>query len=300
MFIADTVSPSWDLVADYQILTHYPYMQHAYLAGTMVAILAGIVGYFMIVRNQSFAGHSLANVGFAGATGAALFGISPIIGLFIAGVCAATGIHVLGLGSGQSRQNDVAVGAILTASLAIGYIFLFFTKSEYGGSVYTVLFGNPLGISAADVQIIFATTIIFGIILILIARPLLFASIDPDVAAARGVPVRSLSLIYLLLLALVVAVSVQIIGVLLIFALLVTPAAIANSLTPRPGFAVVLAISFGVLFTWLGLALSYFTQYPVGFYITSLAFGTYVLVQVSHWVERRNSHATVGPQGSVA
>jgi zinc/manganese transport system permease protein len=278
--------PSWDLVADYQILTHYPYMQHAFEAGTLVAILAGVVGYFMVLRGQSFAGHSLANVGFAGATGAALIGLSPVIGLFIAGTLAAAGIQVLGLGARQTRHNDIAVGAIFTASLALGYLFLFITPSEYGASVYTVLFGNPLGVSAADVRTILLATVVFGGVMILIARPLLFASLDPDVAASRGVPVQALSMGYLLVLALVVAVAVEIIGVLLIFALLVTPAAVANILTPRPAVAVGLAVGLGVIFTWLGLAVGFFTPYPVGFFITTFAFGAYVAVQGGRWLWR--------------
>jgi zinc/manganese transport system permease protein len=279
--------PSWDLVADYQILTQYPFMQHAFEAGTLVAILAGIVGYFMVIRSQSFAGHSLANVGFAGATGAALIGLSPILGLFIAGGLAAVGIQTLGLGARQTRQNDIAVGAIFTAALALGYLFLYLTPSAYGGSIYSVLFGNPLGISADDVRTVIITTVIFGGVMVAIARPLLFASLDPAVAAARGVPVRALGFGYLLLLALVVAVAVQIIGVLLIFALLVTPAAIANRLTARPVVAVGLAAGFGVLFTWLGLAIGYFTPYPVGFFITTFAFAAYVLVRVGIWAQQR-------------
>src|ERR1700726_4173041 len=121
IIFADTLSPSWDLVADVQILLPFPYMQNAYLAGTLVAITAGIMGYFMVLRSQSFAGHSLANVGFAGATGAVLVGIPPIVGLFLAGALAAIGIQTLNEASGSSRQSDIAVGAILTASLALGF-----------------------------------------------------------------------------------------------------------------------------------------------------------------------------------
>src|ERR671923_2662558 len=112
--LADVFSPSWDLVADVQILLHFPFMQNAYLAGTLVAITAGLMGFFMVLRSQSFAGHSLANVGFAGATGAVLFGIPPIVGLFLAGVLAAVGIQTLNLAEGQSRQSDIAVGAVFT------------------------------------------------------------------------------------------------------------------------------------------------------------------------------------------
>src|SRR5260370_28357429 len=203
--LADTVGPSWDLVADVQALLHYHFMQNAYLAGTLVAVVAGVVGYFMVLRNQSFAGHSLANVGFAGATGAALFSLPPVVGLFIAGVLAAVGIQTLNLGARQTRQSDVAVGAVLTASLALGFLFIHLATAEYAANVYNVLFGNVLGISDADVSIILWSTLVLLVILLVIARPLCFASLDPDVAAAQGVPVRALAFVYLVLLALVVA-----------------------------------------------------------------------------------------------
>ncbi len=276
---ADTLSPSWDLVADIQILFHFHFMQNAYLAGTLVAITAGIMGYFMVLRSQSFAGHSLANVGFAGATGAVLFGIPSVVGLFIAGLCAAAGMQVLTLANRQGRQSDSAVGAVFSASLALGFLFIHLATAEYAANVYNILFGNVLGITDSDVHIIVWSTLVLLVILLVIARPLCFASLDPDVAAAQGVPVRGLAFGYLALLALVVAIAVQVVGVLLIFALLVTPAAIAYYLTTRPGVAVALAVVLALSFTWLGLAVGYFTPYPVGFFITTFAFGTYVLVR---------------------
>ena len=282
--IADTVSPSWDLVADIQILLHYHFMQNAYLAGTLVALTAGIMGYFMVLRSQSFAGHSLANVGFAGATGAVLFGIPPIVGLFLAGALAAVGIQALNQASGSSRQSDIAVGAVFTASLALGFLFIFLATAEYAANVYNVLFGNVLGISDTDVRIILWSTLVLVGAFLFIARPLFFASIDPDVAAARGVPVRALALGYLMLLALAVAVAVQVVGVLLIFALLVTPAAIAQEVTARPAVAAAVAVVLALIFTWVGLAVGYFTPYPVGFFITTFAFGTYTLVRGGRFV----------------
>jgi len=283
---ADTLSPSWDLVADIQILLHYHFMQNAYLAGTLVAVIAGFMGYFMVLRSQSFAGHSLANVGFAGATGAVLFGIPSIAGLFVAGVLAAVGIQTLNLAE-NNRQSDVAVGAVFTASLALGFLFIALATSEYAANVYDVLFGNPLGISDGDVVIIACSTLVLVGAFVLIARPLFFASIDPDVAAARGVPVRTLGFVYLVLLALVVAVAVQVVGVLLIFALLVTPAAIAQYVTTRPLVAAAVAVLLSLIFTWIGLAVGYFTPYPVGFFITTFAFGTYVLVRSGRFVLNR-------------
>ncbi len=284
---ADLYPPSWDLVADIQILLHFHFMQNAYLAGTLVAITAGIMGYFMVLRSQSFAGHSLANVGFAGATGAVLFGIPAVIGLFVAGVCAAAGMQALNLAERHSRQSDIAIGVVFTASLALGYLFIHLATAEYAANVYNILFGNVLGISDSDVSIILWSTLVLLVILLVIARPLCFASLDPDVAAAQGVPVRALAFGYLVLLALVVAVAVQVVGVLLIFALLVTPAAIAQYLTTRPGVAVSIAVVLALGFTWFGLAIGYFTPYPVGFFITTFAFGTYVLVRGGRFVMNR-------------
>ena len=136
---ADQFSPSWDLVADIQILLHFHFMQNAYLAGTLVAVVAGIMGYFMVLRSQSFAGHSLANVGFAGATGAVLFGIPSVIGLFVAGVCAAAGMQALNLAERHHRQSDIAVGAVFTASLALGYLFLHLAFADSVGAAATVI-----------------------------------------------------------------------------------------------------------------------------------------------------------------
>jgi zinc/manganese transport system permease protein len=277
--LADGFSPSWDLLADIQILLHFHFMQNAYLAGTLVALAAGVMGYYMVLRNQSFAGHSLANVGFAGATGATLFGIPAVVGLFVAGVLAALGIQSLNVAERDSRQSDIAVGSVFTAALALGFLFIFLATSEYAANVYDVLFGNVLGISDLDVSIIAWMTLALAVVFVLIARPLFFASLDPDVATARGVPVQALSFGYLILLALVVAIAAQVVGVLLIFSLLVTPAAIAQNLTARPVRAIALAALLALLFTWVGLAVGFFTLYPVSFFITSFAFGTYVLVR---------------------
>src|ERR1700676_5269503 len=285
--LADTLSPSWDLVADIQILLHFHFMQNAYLAGTLVAITAGLMGFFMVLRGQSFAGHSLANVGFAGATGALLFGIPPVVGLFLAGGLAAVGIQTLNAEAGERRQSDIAVGAVLTAALALGFLFIHLATAEYAANVYNVLFGKVLGINDSGVGVIAGSTLILLGVLLFIARPFFFASLDPDVAAASGVPVRLLAFGYLVLLALEVAVAVQVVGVLLIFALLVTPAAIAQDITTRPAVAAAIAVALALFFTWMGLAVGYFTPYPVGFFITTFAFGTYALVRGGRFILNR-------------
>ena len=272
------VQPTWNLVTDLQQVLAYHFMQNAFEAGTLMALIAGTVGYFMVLRGQSFAGHTLANVGFAGAAGAALIGWSPVVGLLIFGIGTALLIDLLG-GKHTKTQwgQDVAIGTIQTFALGLGLLFVRL-YSSYAAGIYALLFGAVLGISDRDVVVIALTTAIALLGLMAIARPLLFASIDPDVAEARGVPVRLLSRAFLILLALAVAQAVQVVGVLLIFALLVTPAAIAQQVTARPVVAIGLSIFLALLFTWTGLAIAYFTPYPVGFFITSFAFGTYCLV----------------------
>jgi len=260
-------------------LFHYHFMQNAFIAGTIIAILAGMVGYFMVLRNQSFAGHALANIGFAGATGAALLGVAPLLGLFLSGILGALGIQWLGAGLQQSRRSDIATGAVFTASLALGFLFVHFSTAQ-SNNIYNVLFGNALGISDADVKITWLSALPVLALLMLAARPLLFASVDPVVASARGVPVGGLGLGFLIVLALVVAVSIQVVGALLIFALLVTPAATARRLSTHPPMAAGLAVLLAVICTWLGLIAGYYTLYPVSFFITTFSFGFYVLVRL--------------------
>jgi zinc/manganese transport system permease protein len=279
------IGPTGDLLTDLTDLFHYPFMQHAFLAGTLVAVVAGALGYFMVLRRQSFAGHTLANVGFAGAAGAALIGQPPVVGLLVFGLAAALGIGWLserqgeGSGSGQWRQ-DIAVGTVLAFSLGLGLLFERLTSS-YAGGIYAILFGAALGVSERDITVIAITTGIALVALVFIGRPLFFASLDPLVAGARGVPVRLLSYVFLALLAFAVAQAVQVVGVLLIFSLLVTPGATAQQLTTRPGRAIALSILLALFFTWVGLTIAYYTPYPVGFFITSYAFGTYIVVRLA-------------------
>lgn len=286
---ADDVQLSWNLIADAQQLFAYHFMQNAFLAGTLIALLAGAVGYFMVLRGQSFAGHMLANVGFAGAVGAKLIGWSPVVGLLVFSLGAALGIGVLGERNSRVQWGQgVAIGTVQTFALGLGILFVQLSSS-YAAGIYTLLFGAVLGISDRDVSVIAVTTVVTLAALVTIARPLLFASIDPDVAEARGVPVRLLDNAFLVLLAFATAQAVQVVGVLLIFALLVTPAAIAQQVTARPTTAVALSIFLALLFTWVGLAIAYFTPYPVGFFITSLAFGTYGLVRLFQLLPKRRA-----------
>lgn len=269
-----------NLIANLQQLFAFHFMQNAFLAGTLIAAVAGAVGYFMVLRGQSFAGHTLANIGFAGAAGASLMGLSPVVGLLCFEILAALGIDWLG-GEQTKPQwgQDVAIGTVQTFALGLGLFFVQLSTAHTAG-IYALLFGAVLGISDRDVSVIAVTALVTLAGLMGIARPLLFASIDPEVAAARGIPTRLLNRVFLLLLAFAVSQAVQVVGVLLIFALLVTPAAIAQRITARPPIAIGLSIAFAIAFTWAGLAVGYFTPYPVGFFITSFAFGTYIFVRL--------------------
>ena len=272
--------PSWDLVADVQLLLQFHFMQNALVVGTLVAILGGAVGYFVVLRGQSFAAHMLSQVGFPGAAAATLLHASPVAGLIVFCVGSALGIGLLGRELDTGRRFEAAtVGTILAFSLGLGLLFFhLFAGSAQG--IYTFLFGAILGISDGDVLITLVTTVLSLAVLTVLGRPLIFASIDPDVAEARGVPLRAISMAFLVLVALAVAVTVQIVGTLLIFALLVAPGAAAQQLTARPGLGLLLTVALSLLVTWAGLSVAYFTVYPAGFLITSFAFGTYVAIRL--------------------
>lgn len=277
---AADVELTWNLAANLRQLFAFHFMQNAFWAGTLIAIVAGAVGYFMVLRGQSFAGHTLANIGFAGAAGATLIGQPPVVGLLLFEGLAALGIDWLGGEQTQrQRRQDVAIGTIQTFALGLGLFFVQLSSNHTAG-IYALLFGAVLGISDRDVSVIAWTALVTLAGMMAIARPLLFASIDPLVAESRGIPVRLLNRAFLVLLAFAVSQAVQVVGVLLIFALLVTPAAIAQRLTARPFVAIGLSIVLGIIFTWAGLAIGYFTPYPVGFFITSFAFGTYIMVRL--------------------
>jgi len=254
----------------------YSFIQNAFMAGSVVAVAAALLGYFLVIRGLTFAGHALSNVGFAGAAGAVLVGIPPVYGLLIFTVGASVIISLIGK---QIRERDVAVGVVMTFALGLGILFL----SLYNGfaeRAYSILFGTILGISRDDVIVtaIFSSLIIIG--LGILARPLMFSSFDSGVAEARGVPVRALGVAFLILVALAVSVAVQVVGILLIFTLLVGPAATANRLTSQPARAMLLAIFLALAYTWLGILLAANTVWPVSFFIATLSFGVYLPVRL--------------------
>jgi zinc/manganese transport system permease protein len=275
-----TTGPSWDLVWDLQQLLAFHFMQNALITGTIVAVLAGAVGYFIVLRGQSFAAHTLSQVGFPGAAAGVLAHVSPLAGLLAFCTGSALGIGLMGRDLDAGRRSESAViGTILAFSLGLGLLFFRLYAGTAQG-VYSFLFGTVLGIADRDVAITAVVAAAALLVLGVIGRPLLFGSIDPEVARARGVPVRALSMAFLVLVALAVAQAVQIVGTLLIFALLVAPGAAAQQLSTRPWSALALSVGFAVAFTWLGLAVAYFTIYPVGFFVTTFAFGTYLVLRL--------------------
>ena len=263
----------------------YPFIQNAFLAGSLVAITTGILGFFLVARGLTFAGHALSNIGFAGAAGAVLLGVSPVIGLLTATVGAGLAISVLGR---EIRERDVAIGVIMTFALGLGILFLSLYHG-YAEQAYSILFGTIVGISRSDVWVTAGLSAGLITIMALVERPLLFSSFDSELAEARGLPVRLLGSLFLVLVAVTVSIAMQVIGVLLVFALLVGPPATAIRLVRRPASAIGLSIMLGLVYTWLGILLAANSTWPVSFYITTLAFGIYLPVRyLSKYRTERN------------
>lgn len=250
----------------------YEFMRNAFMAGGIVAILAGATGYFLVLRSQAFAGHALSHVGFAGATGAALVGAPPIFGMLAFMIAGAAAMGALGR---RLRASDVTIGAVLALSLGLGMLFLHFFTA-YASQVTALLFGNVLGVDGAMLRILGASAVLCLALLALISRPLLFASLQPEIAEAKGVSLRTVGILYLVIVAVATAASIQIVGVLLVFTLLVCPAAAAQKLTSRVGHGLLLSILLALAEAWLGIALAYATDWPVSFWISALSVVVYL------------------------
>jgi len=245
----------------------YDFMRTAFVASGVAAVLAGTVGYFLVLRGQTFAGHALSHVGFTGATGAVLFGLSPLAGLL--GFTLLTGIG-MGLFGEKLSERDVAVGMMLSLALGLGLLFLhFYTRAATQATA--LLFGNVLGVDDTGLATLVALAIGSLAALAFIVRPLVFASLQPELAEARGVPLRAVSVAYLAIVAIAVAECAQIVGVLLVFTLMVGPAAAARNLSRRLGAAVALSAGLALFDAWGGLTLAFYTDWPVSFCITALS-----------------------------
>ena len=257
-------------------ILQYAFIQNAFLAGSLVAVVAAITGYFLIVRGLTFAGHALSHIGFAGAAGAVLLGIDPVLGLLVFTTGSSVVIGLLGK---ELRERDIAIGVVMTFTLGLGILFLAL-YSGFAERAYSILFGTILGISQTDVLVTAIFSVLAVVALLTLFRPLLFSSFDPEVAQARGVPVRLLGVIFLVLVAITVSMSVQVVGILLIFTLLVGPAATANRLIRHPIGAIVLAVILGVTYTWTAIFLAAISSVPVSFCLAAISFGVYLPVRL--------------------
>src|SRR5580693_4063849 len=251
----------------------YDFMRHAFAAAAIVAVVAGLVGYFLVLRGQTFAGHALAHVGFTGATGAVLVGASPLAGLVAATVVAGVG---MGFAGERLAQRDVAIGMVLSLALGFGLLFLHFFTA-YATQVTALLFGNVLAVDIGTVWTLLAVGVVIVAALAIISRPLLFASLQPEVAEAKGVSLRLYSVLFLAIVALATAECAQIVGVLLVFALMVGPAAAAQRLTTGIGRGLLLSAGLALFQAWAGITLAFYTDWPSSFWITALSAGTYLL-----------------------
>jgi zinc/manganese transport system permease protein len=251
-----------------------PFMRNAFIAGALVALAAGVIGYFVVIRSGEFSAHALGHIGFPGATGAVLIGLSPTLGLAV--FCIGGAIIIGALGR-HVDERATATGTILAFATGLGILFSSLaTKSS--NIVTNVLFGNLLAVSGDQITVFVWFTVVLLAVVAAIARPLTLASVNPEVAEAKGVPVRLLGLVFLVLMGLVITMAVQVVGTLLLFALVVTPPATALRLTARPSRVVAIGIAIGLFSVVGGLVLAVMFNLPPSFFIVSCSFLIWILV----------------------
>ncbi len=270
-----------------QLLAEH-FVHTALWAGAVAAVVSGAIGVFVVARGMSFAVHAISELGFTGATGALVIGLDPVLGIFGGSLLVG---FVLGLLSLRGRERDSAIGAVLAFGLGLGYLF-FSLYQAYATEALNLLFGNIFGVSDTQLRnlAIVGTVVLLG--LALLYRPLLFSSVDPEIAAARGVPLRALSVAIFLLLALTTAEAIQVVGVLLVLTLVITPAAAAQRLTGRPTLVLLLSVAIALVSTEGGILLSLAKPWPPSFFITAISFACYVAARYYDWSRGRESRPT--------
>lgn len=238
------------------------FMMNTWIVATIVAVISGVVGFFAVLRGSTFAAHAIPNGAFAGAAGASLVGISTLAGLAVFSVAGALGIGALG----RRARHDVVTALALVLMLGMGALFVS-VSNQYAQETYSLLFGEVFGIGADEVLPIAGLGVLSIAAVIALFRPLMLSSALPEVAESRGVSSRRMEMIFLLVVALTTSMTVPVVGALLMFSLMVGPAAAARSFTSRPGLAVALAVAFGLVTVWTGIAVSYETNWPLGFFV---------------------------------
>jgi zinc/manganese transport system permease protein len=245
----------------------YDFMQNAFAASGIAAVVSGLVGYFLVLRGQTFAGHALGHIGFAGATGAVLLGVAPIWGLV--GLTVAAGVAMGALGERISGR-DVAIGVVLALALGFGLLFLHY-YTAFATQATALLFGNVLAVDRSTIATLLGLAVVTLAGLAVIMRPLIFASLQPELAEAKSVPLNFISIAFLVIVALAVSESAQIVGILLVFALMVGPPATAQRLVTGLWSGVALSAVLALAEAWLGLVIAYYTDWPVSFCIATLS-----------------------------
>jgi zinc/manganese transport system permease protein len=252
------------------------FVHTALLAGGVVAVVSGAIGVFVVMRGLSFAVHAISELGFTGATGALVLGFNPVAGMLVGSVAVGGTLGFLSL---RGRERDSAIGAVLAFGLGLGVLFLSLYQG-YATAATNILFGSIVGVDDTQLRNLAIVAAIVLVALAVLYRPLYFAAIDPEVAAARGVPVRALSVAIFLLVALTTAEAIQVVGVLLVLTLVITPAAAAQRLTVRPALALLLSIGIALVSTEGGILLSLAQPWPTTFFISTISFAFYVAARL--------------------
>jgi zinc/manganese transport system permease protein len=257
------------------IMLEYDFMRNAFAAAGVAAVVSGLVGYFLVLRGQTFAGHALSHIGFAGATGAVLIGLAPVWGLVGFTVAAGIGMGMLGE---RISGRDVAIGVVLALALGFGLLFLHY-YTAFATQATALLFGNVLAVDRSMIVTLAGLGMVTFGGLAAIMRPLIFASLQPELAEAKGVPLRFVATAFLTIVALAVAESAQIVGILLVFALMVGPPATAQALATGLWSGMLLSAAFALAEAWAGIAVAYYTDWPVSFCIAILSALGYFLTR---------------------
>jgi len=253
----------------------YEFMINAFAAAGIVAVVSGLVGYFLVMRGQTFAGHALSHIGFAGATGAGLIGLAPLWGLL--GFTLAAGI-VIGALSERISNRDIAIGVVLSLALGFGLLFLHYYTS-FATQATAILFGNVLAVDHTMIVTLAVLGTVTLVALAAIMRPLMFSSLQPELAEAKGVPLRFVSISFLALVAIAVSACAQIVGVLLVFTLMVGPPAAAQRVASSLWSGLFVSAALALTDAWLGLTMAFYTDWPVSFCIACLsAIGYFICV----------------------
>ena len=248
------------------------FMMNTWIAATIVAVIAGVVGFFAVLRGSTFAAHAIPNGAFAGAAGASLLGISTLIGLAVFSVAGALTIGAFG----RRARHDVATALALVLMLGLGALFVS-VSSQYAQETYALLFGEVFGVSQGEVLPIVVLGVVSIAAIIVMFRPLMLSSAMPEVAEARGVSTRRMELAFLLVMALATSMTVPVVGALLMFSLMIGPAAAARSLTARPVLAMALSVAIALVTVWVGIAFSYRSNWPLGFFVGIMGAGFFLL-----------------------